>query len=127
MNNAGIIVVEMTTGVKETMDKLERFIREQGATIYARINQQAEVASKGGHLFPLELLMFGNPAAGGPLMAAHPLIALDLPLKLMAWQDEDKKVWLAYNDGNYLEKRYGIPHAPDAVLHLDKLVKLALG
>jgi uncharacterized protein (DUF302 family) len=128
MSAPGVSFRQSKYSVRETIDHLESFLVQHGATIYARVNQEAEVVNSGQNLFPLEflLLLFGNPVGGGPLMAENPLIALDLPLKVIAWQDDQRKVWLAYNDGAYIEKRYSIPHSPNSALHLDHLIDLAL-
>jgi len=126
MNPNGITIVPAPYSVKETMDHLETFLRRHGATIYARIDQQAEVKSIGQNISSLEFLLFGNPKAGGAIMAANPLAALDLPLKVIAWEDDQKKVWLAYNDGLYLEERYFLSHNPQSPLHIDNLISMAL-
>lgn len=126
MDVPGISVRQSKYSVKETIDRMQSFLVQHGATVYARINQEAEVVNSGQNLFPLEFLLFGNPVGGGPLMAENPLIALDLPLKVIAWQDDQKKVWLAYNDGSYIEKRYSIPHTPQNALHIDHLIDLAI-
>jgi uncharacterized protein (DUF302 family) len=126
MNPEGVIIHESPYTVKETIGRLQNFLQQHGATIYARIDQQAEVQKTGGSLAPLEFILFGNPKAGGPLMTENPLIALDLPLKVIAWEDAQKKVWIAYNDGAYIENRYGIVHQGLSPLYLDALVSNAL-
>lgn len=100
---------------------------QQGGVVYGRVDQEAEVAKSGQHLFPLEFLLFGNPVSGGPLMLENPLVGLDLPLKIIAWQDEAEKVWVAYNDGAYLEQRYSITRSMGSALFLDHLVEWAIG
>src|SRR5689334_22855087 len=92
----GVIVHLSPYTVNDTMNRLASFLQEHGATIYARIDQQAEVRSAGINTLPLEFLLFGNPHAGGPIMAENPLAALDLPLKVIAWEDAQQRVWLAY-------------------------------
>jgi|SRR5450432_3638943 uncharacterized protein (DUF302 family) len=105
----GITSLSSGYNVKETMDKLETGFRSKGITIYGRIDQQAEAKKVELMLRPLELLIFGNPRAGVPLMQKEPLSALDLPLKLLAWEDADGKVWVSYNDPRYLQNRFGLP------------------
>src|SRR6201995_3115556 len=122
MNPKGINIYPSPYPVKETTDRLERFLQQHGATIYARIDQQAEVQKAGQSLAPLEFILFGNPKAGGPLMAENPLVALDLPLKVIAWEDHDGKVWLTCNDGGYIEERYGLPHSGSSPLNLELLI-----
>src|SRR5215469_638685 len=85
--------------VKESVDRLQDFLVHHGATIYARIDQQAELAKAGLSLKPLEFLLFGNPGAGGPVMQENPLAALALPLKVIVLQDADDEVWIAWYSG----------------------------
>jgi uncharacterized protein (DUF302 family) len=80
--------------------------RAKNINIFARIDQQVEAEKVGLNLCPTQLLLFGNPQAGTPLMVAAPTIALDLPLKALAWSAADGKVWLSYNDPNYLKQRF---------------------
>jgi uncharacterized protein (DUF302 family) len=126
MNPEGVITRESKYSVKETIDRLQAFLEQHGVTIYARINQQAEVQKAGLNLPPLEYLLFGNPKTGGVLMAKNPLVALDLPLKLIAWEDAQKKVWMSYNEGAYIGKRYALPHTENSPINLDPLVSKAL-
>ncbi len=95
-------------GVKETLDRLEALLRDKGIKVFARIDQAAEAKQMGLQMTPTELLIFGNPKGGTPLMVAEPLSAIDLPLKALAWQDGDGKCWLSYNDSAYLQKRFGL-------------------
>ncbi len=126
MNPEGLITRESKYSVKETIDRLQAFLEQHGVTIYARINQRSEVQKAGLNLSPLEYLLFGNPKAGGVLMAKNPLVALDLPLKVIAWEDAQKKVWISYNEGAYIEKRYSLPHTENSPVNLDPLVTKAL-
>ena len=113
----GIISKQSHHSVKESADRLEKVLTAKGITIYARIDQQAEARLAGLELSPLEFLLFGNPRAGIPIMSAVPLSALDLPLKAIAWQDKEGKVWLSYNEAVYLQQRYGLPE--DVVKNID--------
>jgi uncharacterized protein (DUF302 family) len=126
MNPKGVIINPSPYSVKETIDRLQSFLKQHGATIYARIDQQAEVNNTGQKLSPLEFIMFGNPKAGGPIMTENPLSALDLPLKVIAWEDAEKKTWLAYNDALYIEERYSLPHTISSPLAIGQLISLAL-
>ena len=126
MNPEGVIIRESKYSVKETIDRLQAFLQQHGATIYSRIDQQAEVQKAGLNLSPLEYLLFGNPKAGGALMAENPLVALDLPLKMIAWEDDNSKIWIAYNDAKYIEERYGLSHNENTPLNLDKLITAIL-
>ncbi|MDR3711447.1 MAG: DUF302 domain-containing protein [Puia sp.] len=97
--------------VKETVDRLQKILERKGVTIFARIDQQAEALKAGLSLSPIEILIFGNPRAGTPIMAAVPLAGLDLPLKALCWQDADNQVWLSYNDPAYIQQRFSLPEA----------------
>jgi uncharacterized protein (DUF302 family) len=92
-----------------TITRLKNLLQKQDITIYSHIDQQSEAARSGLHLRPLQLLIFGNPSAGIPLMNANPLSGLDLPLKVLVWEDDEKKVWLSYNKFDYLQKRFDLP------------------
>jgi uncharacterized protein (DUF302 family) len=107
--NNGIISQPSPYSVTETIDRLEAVLQAKGITIFARIDQQAEAEKVGLSLRPTQLLLFGSPKAGTPLMVAEPTIALDLPLKVLAWEAADSKVWLSYNDPNYLRQRFSLP------------------
>lgn len=122
----GVIFRESPYSVKETIDRLQAFLQQHGATIYARIDQQAEVQKAGQSSAPLEFILFGNPKAGGPLMAENLLVALDLPLKVIAWEDDQKKVWIAYNEASYIEGRYNLPHNENSPLNLDPIISKIL-
>jgi uncharacterized protein (DUF302 family) len=122
MNPKGVNIYASPYPVKETIDRLQNFLQQHGATIYGRIDQQDEAKKVGQNIKPLEFILFGNPKAGGPLMAENPLVALDLPLKVIAWEDHDGKVWLACNDGGYIEERYGLPHSDSSPLNLEPLI-----
>lgn len=126
INPEGVNTRQSKFSVKETIDRLQAFLQQHGATIYARIDQQAEVQKQGLKLLPLEYLLFGNPKAGGVLMAKNPLVALDLPLKVIAWGDAQNQVWISYNQGAYIEERYALPHTENSPVNLDPLVSKAL-
>ena len=122
MNTNGIITRKSPYPVKETINRLEEFLLQHGATVYARIDQQAEVNKAGADLLPLEFILFGNPKAGGPIMAANPLAALDLPLKVIAWQDAQQQVWVAYNEAGYIKDRFALRDDLIAPLNLDPVI-----
>lgn len=107
--NNGIISQHSPYSVTGIIDRLVAVLQAEGITIFARIDQQAEAEKAGLNLLPTQLLLFGNPKAGTPLMIAEPTIALDLPLKVLAWEATDGKVWLSYNDPNYIKQRYSLP------------------
>jgi uncharacterized protein (DUF302 family) len=126
MNPKGINIRPSLYSVKETMDRLVVILGQHKATIYARINQQSEAHNAGMEMPALEFILFGNPRAGGLIMKENPVAALDLPLKIIAWEDAEKTVWLAYNKASYLEERYALPHDLTQPLDLDPLVSSIL-
>ncbi|MET0637302.1 MAG: DUF302 domain-containing protein [Chitinophagaceae bacterium] len=127
MQANGVIVRESPYRVTESMDMLQEYLIEQGATVYKRIDQQKEVLNAGHKILPLEFILFGNPKAGSKLMAENLLVALDLPQKVIAWEDSDKKVWLAYNSATYLEDRYSLKHNPHSPLDLEIMIMKLFG
>jgi uncharacterized protein (DUF302 family) len=126
MNPKGVTIQPSQYSIKETIDKLQAFLQQHGATIYARIDQQAELQKAGLSIAPLEFIMFGNPKAGGAIMIENPIAALELPLKIIAWQDAQGHVFIAFNDAAYIEERYSLTHAENSPLNLDNLVSTAL-
>jgi uncharacterized protein (DUF302 family) len=122
----GILIRRSNVSVKETIDRFEEFLIKRGAIIYARIDQKAEALKAGLDLLPLEYLLFGNPVKGAQLMQTNPLIALDLPLKLIVWTDGEGKTWVAFNDGLFISSRYDMLMDQDSPLNLDPLVSHVL-
>lgn len=108
-NHGGIVTLASAHSVKDTADRLNEALRSKGITLFARIDQKAEAEKAGLEMNATELLIFGNPKAGTLLMAADPLSGIDLPLKALIWEDNDKKVWLSYNSFSYLQERFGLP------------------
>jgi len=103
-------------GSKETMDRLETEVKSKGLTVFARIDHAAGAAAVGLPLRPTELLIFGNAKGGTPLMQAAQTMGIDLPLKVLVWQDASGKTWLSYNDPSWLAKRHGLDHEVDAAV-----------
>jgi uncharacterized protein (DUF302 family) len=109
------------------LDRLEQGIRDRGLTLFAHIDHKANAETVGLEMQPAHVLIFGNAKAGTPLMAASPLLALDLPLKVLVWQDRDGRVWVSYNSTAYLAERYGIPDAlAKNIAGVDALVEGAM-
>jgi uncharacterized protein (DUF302 family) len=96
MSADGLITLRSSHGPKDTMNRLEAELKAKGATIFARIDHTAGAAEAGLPLRPTELLIFGNAKAGTPLMQAEQAIGIDLPLKMLVWQDASGATWLAY-------------------------------
>lgn len=105
----GIIDIPSPYSVPETLARLQSILKEKGVMVFALIDHSGEAAKAGLEMRPTQLLVFGNPKGGTPLMVAAPSVAIDLPLKALAWQDAQGKVWLSYNAPEYLLQRHGVP------------------
>jgi uncharacterized protein (DUF302 family) len=105
----GLTTVASRFGPKETLDRLEADVKAKGLTVFARIDHAAGAAAVGLTLLPTAVLIFGNARGGTPLMQANQLIGIELPLKVLVWQDTSGKTWLSYADPNDLAKRYHLP------------------
>lgn len=101
--------------VPETMDRLVAVLQSRGMTVFARIDHAAEAEKVGLKMRPTQLLIFGNPKGGTPLMVAAPTVAIDLPFKALVWEDGDGKVWLGYNTPEYLKYRHRIEGKDEAL------------
>jgi uncharacterized protein (DUF302 family) len=108
--------------VIETIDRIETAVVGKGMHIFARIDHSGEAKKVGLEMKPTMLLIFGNPKGGTPLMVARPTAAIDLPLKALAWEDADGKVWLTYNTADLLHERHGVPK--DLAAKLDPVQKV---
>jgi uncharacterized protein (DUF302 family) len=115
----GLITVTSPHSATQTMTRLEGIVKERGLNVFARIDHAAGATKVGKTLRPTELLIFGNPQGGTPLMECAQTAGIDLPLKALVWQDEAGKVMLSYNDPEYLAKRHGAASCP-AVENLKK-------
>ena len=123
----GIISRPSSRPVPETLDRLEAVLRIKAITIFARVDHAGEAQKVGLALPPTQVLIFGNPNAGTAIMQAAPAAAIDLPLKALAWQDADGKVWLSYNDPAFFARRFGLADAQVApVAAVGALVEQAL-
>ncbi len=107
-NSNGMIIIKSNNSVTATIDKLENVLKTKAMTIFKRINHAAGAEKAGLQLRPTELLIFGNPKVGTPLMLCSQTAALDLPQKALAYEDENGQVWLVYNDPAYMAKRHNI-------------------
>ena len=107
--NLGIIDVPSRCSVPETLVRLQSILKEKGITVFALIDHSGEAVKAGLTMRPTQLLIFGSPKSGTPLMAAAPRLAIDLPLKELAWEDEHGQVWLSYNSPEYLQERHVFP------------------
>ena len=107
--NNGIINVPSNHSVDETVESLKNILQAKGVNLFAVVDHSGEAAKVGMQMPPTKLLIFGSPKAGTPLMQAAPSIAIDLPLKILIWEDAQKKVWASYNSPAYLEERHNLP------------------
>jgi uncharacterized protein (DUF302 family) len=105
----GIVDVPGNHSVDETVEKLKAILQAKGVALFALVDHSAEAAKVGMNMRPTKLLIFGNPKAGTPLMLAAPHSAIDLPLKMLVWEDGQGKVWISYNSVPYLQERHGLP------------------
>lgn len=112
----GLVRILSPRSVPETLRRLEEILRSKGMTIFARIDHSGEAAKVGLEMHPTQVLLFGSPKGGTPVMQAAPSVAIDLPLKALVAEDDQGKVWVTYNSPEYLQKRHGIP--PDLVKNL---------
>ena len=105
----GIIDTLSNHSVDETVEKLKGILQAKGVTIFAVVDHSGEAEKVGMKMRPTKLLIFGSPKAGTPVMLAAPSSAIDLPLKILIWEDREGKVWVSYNSLPYLQERHGLP------------------
>ncbi len=109
MKDQGLIHLPSPYSVPQTVQRLEDILKARGLQIFARVDHSGEAEKVGLKMRPTQLLIFGSPKGGTPLMIAAPSLAIDLPLKALAWQDAEGKVWLTYNSPEYLKERHAVP------------------
>jgi uncharacterized protein (DUF302 family) len=105
----GIVTFRSQHSVDETVQKLKDILQAKGVTLFALIDHSGEAEKVGLKMPPTKLLIFGNPAAGTPIMLAAPSSAIDLPLKMLVWEDGEGRTWMSWNAPVYLERRHHIP------------------
>ena len=105
----GIIDKPSNHSVEQTVEKLKNILQSKGVTLFALVDHSGEAAKAGMKMRPTKLLIFGSPKAGTPLMLAAPSAAIDLPLKILIWEDDQAKAWVSYNSPDYLMERHGLP------------------
>ena len=116
----GLISVKSSHDVKVTADRLENILNQKGMTVFIRINHSAGAQKVGKKLRPTELVVFGNPKVGTPLMQCSQSVAIDLPQKALIWQDDKGQAWLTYNDPNYLAQRHGLSDCTEVIKKVEK-------
>jgi uncharacterized protein (DUF302 family) len=95
--------------VSETLKRVEALLQEKGLTIFCRVDHSGEAEKVGLKMHPTQLILFGSPKGGTPVMVASPTIAIDLPLKALVWEDAGGRVWVSYNSPEYLQQRHNVP------------------
>src|SRR5947207_7330059 len=105
----GIINTLCHHSVDRTVEKLKGILQARNVNLFALIDHSGQAEKAGMKMLPTKLLVFGSPHAGTPLMLAAPSIAIDLPLKILIWEDNQGKVWVSYNSPEYLKQRHGLP------------------
>ncbi|HXY98304.1 MAG TPA: DUF302 domain-containing protein [Steroidobacteraceae bacterium] len=108
-SESGVVRIASSHTVAETVVRLEGFLRERGVIVFARIDFSGDAARAGLTMRPEQMLVFGNPKAGTPLMEAEPTAGLDLPIKALVFEDAAGKTWIAWNDPHYIVRRHGLP------------------
>lgn len=122
--DSGIINKPSNHSVNQTVDRLKNILQSKGVTLFALVDHSGEADKVGMKMPPTKLLIFGNPKAGTPVMLAAPSIAIDLPLKILVWEDAQGKVWVSYNNSEYLQQRHGVPE--DLLANIGVAASLAL-
>jgi uncharacterized protein (DUF302 family) len=118
----GLTSIQSSCGPKATMDRLDAEIRAKGLNVFARIDHAAGAAEVGLTLAPTVLIIFGNARGGTPLMQSAQTVGIDLPLKILVWQDSADKTWLSYNEASWLARRHNVTGAEPVVNSLDALL-----
>ena len=116
----GLVNVPSIFSVEKTADRIENILNEKGITIFNRIKHSEGAGKIGIELRDTELIIFGNPKLGSPLMKCEQSVAIDLPQKVLIWEDENAKVWISYNDPRFLEKRHNITGCEEVILKIEK-------
>jgi uncharacterized protein (DUF302 family) len=115
----GLKTIQSHFGPSETMNRLEAEIKARGMSVFARINHAALANEAGLTLRPTEVILFGNPRGGTPLMQANQTVGIDLPLKALVWQDASGTTWFSYNEPDWIVKRHGVSGAERVVATMD--------
>ena len=118
--DSGVISVKSSHDVRSTGDRLENILNQKGMTVFIRINHAENAQKVGKSLRPTELIIFGNPKVGTPLMQCSQSVAIDLPQKALIWEDEGGQVWLSYNDPTYLVNRHSIVGCAEVIEKIEK-------
>jgi uncharacterized protein (DUF302 family) len=109
MSASGIVDIASHHSVDATVERVRSILQAKSVTLFALVDHSGEAEKAGMKMRPTKLLIFGSPKAGTPVMVAAPSIAIDLPLKILVWEDADGKVWISYNSADYLRGRHNVP------------------
>ena len=120
---SGVVTISTQHSVDEAVRRLEQMLADKGIQLFALVDHSGEAEKAGLQMPPTKLVIFGSPKAGTPLMLATPSIAIDLPLKLLIWEDKSGSVWISYNAPAYLMARHGLPQ--DLLANIAVIEKLA--
>ena len=116
----GMVNVQSTFNVEETADRMESILKEKGMTVFNRIKHSEAAAAVGIELRNTELILFGYPKVGSPLMKCQQSAAIDLPQKALIWEDDKATVWISYNKPRYLEKRHNITGCEEVISKIER-------
>jgi uncharacterized protein (DUF302 family) len=119
----GIIDIPSNHSVDQTVERLKGMLEAKRVNLFALVDHSGEAEKIGLKMPPTKLLIFGSPKAGTPVMLAAPSIAIDLPLKILVWEDSQGKVWVSYNSPAYLQERHSVP--PDLLQNIAAVATLA--
>jgi uncharacterized protein (DUF302 family) len=122
-NIQGLASLQSSFDPKETMDQVEAEIQARGLTVFARIDHAAGAAEVGLPLAPTDLIIFGNARGGTPLMQSVQTVGIDLPLKILVWQDAESKTWISYNEPKWIARRHGVANEEPLVAKLTDLLR----
>jgi len=121
--DSGLIDIRSSHSVDETVEKLKGILQAKGIALFALVDHSGAAIKAGMKMRPTKLLIFGNPKAGTPVMLAEPSSAIDLPLKILIWEDAQGKVWVTYNSLAYLQERHNLP--PEVLPNINVIEALA--
>lgn len=127
LESKGLVSRRSAYSVDETVERLKNLLKAKGVKLFALIDHSGEAEKAGMHMPATKLLIFGNPAAGTPLMLAAPGVAIDLPLKILVWDDGQGGTWLSWNSAEYLRQRHGVPEELAQVLRAAEMLAAQAG
>jgi len=118
----GVVNIQSAFNVEKTADRMENILQKKGMTVFNRIKHSEAAAKVGIELRDTELIIFGNPKVGSPLIKYQQSIAIDLPQKALIWENDKREVWISYNNPRYLEKRHAVAGCEKVMLKVEKVL-----